>query len=129
MMAGIASGSNGTCEIEYLKPAAAEERAASVGASRLALAATSAETHTPCCNRKAAFSESGTYISMRETPLGRRITGEVLSTQEKIVARRRADEPALRTREKPEERKIRLIVDSVVGATCKTTTGPKLNRS
>jgi hypothetical protein len=53
----------------------------------------------------------------------------VLSTQEKIVARRRADDAALRTREKPEERKVRLIVDSVVGATCKTTIEPKLNRS
>jgi len=59
----------------------------------------------------------------------RSVRGPVLSKQAKIVAATTANDAALRTREKPEERKVRLIVDSVVGATCKTTIDPKLNRS
>src|SRR6266550_7783651 len=59
----------------------------------------------------------------------RSVRGPVLSKQPKIVAATTANDAALRTREKPEERKVRLIVDSVVGATCKTTIHPKLNRS
>src|SRR5438477_12819420 len=57
-----------------------------------------------------------------------RIAGPVLSTQEKIVARMRADDPTLRTRENPEYPVERRIVTLVKRVTYKTTTRPKLNR-